>query len=174
MNRGLCFVLFFDRLWGRGSSSVLTRNIPELQPYHGLSIPVQHLQSKVHPNGGPVVGGEVLVHITLDDAGFAHSQVPDHQQLVEVLLLDVLLHLSCGCGCCLQTDCMLCPRNPASLRGREGVRDWGGKEGEQGRWRLSPFAWKQDHQVRQAALLGDEVSKDWGKEVSQKVLCVCV
>lgn len=174
MNWGQYFALSFDSSWGKGFSSVLTCNIPELQSYHSLSIPVQHLQSKVHPDGGPVVGGEVLVDITLDDAGFAHSQVPDYQQLVEVLLLVVLLHLSCGCGCSLQTDCMLCPRNPASLRGKEGVRDWGGKEGEQGRWRLSPFVRKQDHQVQQAALLGDEVSKDWGKEVSQKVLCVCV
>lgn len=172
MNWGLYSVWSFHGLRDKGLCSVLTRNIPELQPHHSLSIPVQHLQSKVHPDGGPVVGGEVLVDIALDDAGFAHSQVPDHQQLVEVLLLVVLLHLSCGCS--LQTDCMLCPRNPACLRGREGVRDWGGKEGEQGRWRLSPFPRKQDHQVQQAALLGDEVRKDWGKEVSQKVLCVCV
>lgn len=101
MNLGLYFVLSLDGLWGKGFSSILTRNIPELQPYHSLSIPAQHLQGKVHPDGGPVVGGEVLVDITFDDAGFAHSQVPDHQKLVKVLLLTVLLHLSCGCGCSL-------------------------------------------------------------------------
>lgn len=128
MNSGLYFVWSLDGLRGKGFSSVLTRNIPELQPNHSLSIPAQHLQGKVHPDGGPVVGGEVLVDITFDDAGFAYSQVADHQQLVEVLLLTVPLHLSCGCGCSLRADCMLCPRNPARPRGREGVRNRGGKE----------------------------------------------
>lgn len=127
MNLGLYYVLSLEGFQGTGFPSVLTRNIPELQPYHSLSIPAEDLQGKVHADGGPVVGREVLVDIAFDDAGFAHSQVPDHQQLVEVLLLIVLLHLSCCCGCSLQTDCILCPRNPASLRGREGVRSRGGK-----------------------------------------------
>lgn len=31
--------------------------------------------------------GEVLVHVAFDDAGLAHAQVADHQQLVQVLLV---------------------------------------------------------------------------------------
>ena len=48
---------------------------------------MEHLEREVHADGGPVVRGEVLVHIALDDAGLAHAQVADHQQLVQVLLV---------------------------------------------------------------------------------------
>lgn len=71
--------------------SVGTCDVPELQP-HRLLVPVQHFERKVHADGGAVVGAEVVVHIALDDAGLAHAEVSDHQDLVEMLLLVVVLH----------------------------------------------------------------------------------
>ena len=57
----------------------LTSDVPELQAHHGLRVPVEHLEREVHADGGPVVRGEVLVHVALNDAGLAHAQVADHQ-----------------------------------------------------------------------------------------------
>lgn len=62
-----------------------TCDIPELQPHQGLAVPVDDFEREIHADGGPVVLGEELVHVALDNAGFAHAQLPDHQHFEEVL-----------------------------------------------------------------------------------------
>lgn len=62
-----------------------TCDIPELQPHQGLAVPVDDFEREIHADGGPVVLGEELVDVALDNAGFAHAQLPDHQHLEEVL-----------------------------------------------------------------------------------------
>lgn len=65
-------------------------------------------------------------------------------------------------------------RGILSARGRE--RESGTREGRrEGRWRLFPFVQEQDHQVQQAALLGDEVSKGLGEEsLPESFVRMCV
>lgn len=44
-----------------------TCNVPELQSYDGICVPVQDLQSEVNANSGAVVLGKELVDVALDD-----------------------------------------------------------------------------------------------------------
>lgn len=69
----------------------LTRDVPQLEA-HRLLVPVQDFEGEVHPDGGAVVGAEVVVHVALDDAGLPDPQVPYHKDLVEALLMVVVLH----------------------------------------------------------------------------------
>lgn len=69
---------------GRPRSPSLTCDVPELQPHQGLAVPVDDFESKIHPDSGPVVLREELVHVALDNAGLAHAQLPDHQHLEEM------------------------------------------------------------------------------------------
>lgn len=64
----------------------LTRDVPQLQAHERPAVPVEDFQGEVHPDGGPVVLGEELVHIALDDAGFTHAEFADDQHLEEVLV----------------------------------------------------------------------------------------
>lgn len=68
-----------------------TCDVPQLQA-HRLLVPVEDFEREVHPDGGSVVGAEVVVDIALDDAGLADPEVPYHKDLVEMLLLVVVLH----------------------------------------------------------------------------------
>ena len=68
-----------------------TCDVPQLQP-HRLLVPVEDFEREVHPDGGAVVGAEVVVHIPLDDAGLADPEVSYHQDLIEMLLSVVVLH----------------------------------------------------------------------------------
>lgn len=68
-----------------------TCNVPQLQA-HRLLVPVEDLEREVHPDGGSVVGAEVVMDIPLDDAGLADPEVPYHKDLIEMLLLVVVLH----------------------------------------------------------------------------------
>lgn len=63
----------------------LTCYIPELQPHQGLAVPVDNFEREIHPDGGPVVLGEELVHIPLNNTGFTHAQLSDHQHLEQML-----------------------------------------------------------------------------------------
>lgn len=90
---------------------MLTCNVPELQAHHCLRVPVEHLEREIHADGGPVVRGEILVHVALNDAGLAHAQVADYQQLVQVLLIRGLHP-----GCPPALLCLAC---------RAGKRSWG-------------------------------------------------
>lgn len=69
-------------VWGRQ-----TCYVPQLQPDHGAVVPLEHLQREVHPDGGSVVLGEDLMHVSLDDGRFSDSQVPDDQDFEQKLLL---------------------------------------------------------------------------------------
>lgn len=62
----------------------LTRDVPQLQAHQRPAVPVEDLEGKVHPDGGPVVLGEELVHVALDDAGLAHAELADDQHLEKV------------------------------------------------------------------------------------------
>lgn len=70
---------------GRGSRPPLTRDVPQLQAHQRPTVPVEDLEGEVHPDGGPVVLGEELVDVALDDAGLAHAEFADDQHLEEVL-----------------------------------------------------------------------------------------
>lgn len=74
-----------------------TCDVPQLQA-HRLLVPVEHFEGEVHPDGGSVVGAEVVVDVPLDDAGLADPEVPDHKDLVEMLLVVVVLHGDRGGG----------------------------------------------------------------------------
>ena len=69
----------------RGSGHPLTRDVPQLQAHQRPAVPVEDLESEVHPDGGPVMLGEELVDVALDDAGLAHAKFADDQHLEEVL-----------------------------------------------------------------------------------------
>lgn len=79
------------------SLSVCTCDVPQLQA-HRLLLPVEDFESEVHPDGGSVVGAEVVVDIPLDDAGLTHPEVSYDQDLVEALLVVVVLHGDRGGG----------------------------------------------------------------------------
>lgn len=68
-----------------------TCNVPQLQT-HRLLVPVEDFEREVHPDGGSIVGAEVVMHVPLDDAGLADPEVPYHKDLIEMLLLVVVLH----------------------------------------------------------------------------------
>lgn len=141
----------------RGARWVGTCDVPQLQP-HRLLVPVEHFERKVHADGGAVVGAEVVVHVALDDAGLAHAEVPDHQDLVEMLLLVAVLHGGRGGRDELSmnppelsaaerrgsTGEQLGPRRPdpevggrgSGRRRRGGGRGGAGSEG--GQWRSGP------------------------------------
>lgn len=68
-----------------------TCDVPQLQT-HRLLVPVEDFECEVHPDGGAVVGAEVVVDIPFDDAGLADPEVPYHKDLIEMLLLVVVLH----------------------------------------------------------------------------------
>lgn len=68
-----------------------TCDVPQLQT-HRLLVPVEDFESEVHPDGGSVVGAEVVMHIPLDDAGLSDPEVSYHKNLIEVLLVVVVLH----------------------------------------------------------------------------------
>lgn len=61
--------------------------VPQLQPDHSVPVPLKHLQGEVHPDGAPVVLGEHLLNVPLDDGRFPHSQVSDNQDFKQKLLL---------------------------------------------------------------------------------------
>lgn len=65
--------------------ALLACYVPELQA-DGLRVPVEHFQGEVYADGGSVVGGVSLVHVSPDDRRFADPEVPDDQHLVQVLL----------------------------------------------------------------------------------------
>jgi hypothetical protein len=44
-----------------------TCDIPELQSYNGVCIPVEDLQSEVNTDSGTVMLGKELVNVALDD-----------------------------------------------------------------------------------------------------------
>lgn len=70
-----------------GRDVLQTCYVPQLEPDHSVIVPLQHLQGEVHPDGGPVVLGEDLVDVPLDDGRLPDSQVPDDQNFEQELLL---------------------------------------------------------------------------------------
>lgn len=68
-----------------------TCDVPQLKT-NCLLVPIENFKCKVHPNGGSVVGVEVVMHIALDDAGLANAEVPDHKDLIQMFLLVVVVH----------------------------------------------------------------------------------
>lgn len=68
-----------------------TCDVPQLQS-HRLLVPGEDFEGEVHPNGGAVVGAEVVMHIPLDNAGLPDPEVSYNEYLVEVLLMVVVLH----------------------------------------------------------------------------------
>lgn len=68
-----------------------TCNVPQLKA-HSLLVPVEHFEGEVHPDGGSVVGAEVVMDIPFDDAGLPDPEVPNHKDLIEMLLVVVVLH----------------------------------------------------------------------------------
>lgn len=120
---------------------VLTCDVPELQAHHRLRVPVEHLEREVHAYGGPVVRGKVLVHIAFDDAGLAHAQVADHQQLVQVLLVRGLHpggQPACRAGLGSAAGAWAGDGLREHECGRQGEERRGGGEGRNS----SPAAWR--------------------------------
>lgn len=71
---------------------VCTCDVPQLEA-HGLLVPVEDLEGEVHPDGGSVVGAEVVVDIALDDAGLPDPEVTYDEDLIEMfLVVMVVLH----------------------------------------------------------------------------------
>lgn len=62
----------------------LTCDIPKLQPHQGLAVPVEDFEGEVYADSGPVMLGEELVDVTLDDTRLAHAQLADDQDLEEM------------------------------------------------------------------------------------------
>lgn len=68
-----------------------TCDVPQLEA-HRLLVPVEDFQSEVHPDGGSVVGAEVVMDVPLDDAGLADPEVSYDKDLIEMFLLVAVLH----------------------------------------------------------------------------------
>lgn len=83
--------------------SALTCDVPQLKPDQSFTVPVDHFQRKVDPDRRAVVLREKLVHVSFDDAGFAHTQLPDHQHFEQVLL--ALGHGASGHGASFSPNC---------------------------------------------------------------------
>lgn len=65
---------------------MFTCDVPQLQP-DSVLIQVENFEGEVHANGSPVVIGEVLVHVALDDARLPDAKVSDHQDFIAMLSL---------------------------------------------------------------------------------------
>lgn len=74
-----------------------TCDVPQLQSDR-LLVPAENFERKIHPDRGPVVGAEVVVHVALDDAGLANPQVPNHKDLIQMFLLVAAVHGERGAG----------------------------------------------------------------------------
>lgn len=157
--------------------SMLTCDVPELQAHHCLRVPVKHLEREIHADGGPVVRGEVLVHVALNDAGLAHAQVTDYQQLVQVLLVRGLHP-----GCPPALLCLACRagKHSRGLGGREtrGARvqalgKGGSGAGAEGR-NSTPSSWRNAQTSAQGLiLLPIRSCADWrdSRGLESKGLC---
>ncbi len=71
---------------GNGAKPLLTRCIPDLQ-FACLPIELDHLESKVHANGGEVVINEVIVTESNEERRLAYSLVAHYHYLEKKILL---------------------------------------------------------------------------------------
>lgn len=81
-------------VWNSDSVTVQlwnTCDVPQLKT-DCLLVPVENFKGKIHSDCSPVVGAEVVMHVALDDAGLANSEVSNHKDLIQMFLLVVVVH----------------------------------------------------------------------------------